>query len=168
MRASDKDLMKAAFALLSPKSRYSRFFAPTAKLTASALHYFTEIDHHDHEALIALDEAGAMVGVARYVRKADDPAAGELAVTVADAWQGHGVGTALVALLADLARSAGIERFTGDVLWDNDPMHELLREFGSPDVQSSHGIDDFSLTLDDEPLAGRINELIAHATREPH
>ncbi len=68
IRPEDRHLMTAAFALLTPESRYQRFFAPVERLTDSDLGYLTEIDHSLHEALVAVDpEDGSLVGVARYV-----------------------------------------------------------------------------------------------------
>ena len=62
----DKDAIAAGFERLSPESRYRRFFAPLQRLTARDLEYLTEVDHHDHEAVIGFDAAtGDPVGVAR-------------------------------------------------------------------------------------------------------
>jgi hypothetical protein len=65
----DRDAIDAGYRRLSEDSRYSRFFTVQEELTDSQLHYLTEIDHHDHEALIARDEvSGEGVGIARFVR----------------------------------------------------------------------------------------------------
>ena len=62
--------MVDAYERLSDESRYRRFLSPHKQLTDAELRYFTEVDHHDHEALVAGDpESGEWVGVARYVRK---------------------------------------------------------------------------------------------------
>jgi GNAT superfamily N-acetyltransferase len=104
-------------------------------LSERQLRYLTDVDHHDHEALVALRRGtGEGVGVARFVRLGDDPGAAEFAVTVADDWQGRGIGTALLALLAERARQEGIDRFRGLMLTDNRPVHELVGLFGEPRV----------------------------------
>lgn len=127
----DKAALVRAFARLSPASRYRRFLAPHGELTTRELHYFTEVDHHDHEALVALDpETGDGVGLARYVRCQDDPEVAELAVAVIDDWQRRGVGSRLVGELAQRAREEGIRSFTGLVLADNELMLNLLSELG--------------------------------------
>ena len=93
--------------------------------------YLTEIDHHDHEALIAFDrQTGDPVGVARYVRSPDDPARAEFAVTVVDDWQRRGVGTALLRRLSQRAREEGIETFTALLLAENHEMRGLLEKLG--------------------------------------
>src|SRR4051794_17974634 len=85
----DRDLLAAAFERLSPESRYRRFFSPLQRLSSRQLDHLTRVDHVDHEALLAIDEdAGDLVGVARYVRTG--PGEAEPAMVVADDWQGRG------------------------------------------------------------------------------
>ena len=109
---TDKALLNAGFERLSPESRYRRFFSQIRHLTDAQLAYFTDIDHYDHEALLALAPTGEAVGVARWVRLADRPDAAEVAVTVADDWQGRGVATELLHRLVARARKLGIDHFT--------------------------------------------------------
>ena len=88
----DRDAVQGAFARLSEQSRYQRFMSAINELSESQLRYLTEVDHHDHEALIAFDREGGLgVGVGRYVRL-DDGTSAEAAVTVVDEWQGRGLG----------------------------------------------------------------------------
>lgn len=126
----DKDAMRDAFARLSPESRYERFLSPLDQLSNSMLRYFTEIDHHDHEALVAFDpEDGRAIGVARYVRE-NDPEVAEAAIIVADDWHGRGLGSALLHDLAERARQEGIHRFTAMVLARNEDMIDILFRLG--------------------------------------
>jgi RimJ/RimL family protein N-acetyltransferase len=105
VRPVDAPLVADGFARLSARSRQLRFLTPKKELSPAELRYFTDVDHHDHEALGALDHPGGRgVGIARYVRDADDPQAAEIAVTIIDDWQGRGLGTELVARLSDRAR----------------------------------------------------------------
>ena len=81
----DKPLLAASFERLSQESRYRRFFTTKKELSAAELDYLVDVDHSDHEAIIAIDPAsGEGLRVARYVRATDDA---EVAVTVADDWQ---------------------------------------------------------------------------------
>ena len=131
VHGSDVPLLADGFARLSGRSRRMRFLAPKKELFPADLRYFTEIDHHDHEALGALDATdGRGVGVGRYVRSAEDPRAAEIAVTVVDEWQGRGLGRELVAQLAERARAEGIDRFTALVAADNVAVAGLARSFG--------------------------------------
>ena len=127
IRASDRDLLLDGFERLSPQSRYRRFLAPMEDLSEPMLRYLTEVDHHDHEAIGAIDPvSGHGIGIARYVRLEDRPDAAEAAVTVADDWQGRGLGTLLLGALADRARDEGIRTFTGVILAANQEMLEVL------------------------------------------
>ena len=58
------------FARLSATSRQMRFLTPKRELSAAELRYLTEIDHHDHEALGALDHRGRARSGCRPVRPA--------------------------------------------------------------------------------------------------
>jgi GNAT superfamily N-acetyltransferase len=78
--------------------------------------------------------------VARFVRDRRRPENAEIAVIVTDAWQGHGVGSALLSRLADRARAEGVTRFTGLMLSGNRPMARLFAELGEPQVVSRDGV----------------------------
>jgi GNAT superfamily N-acetyltransferase len=143
---SDRDLLLRGFERLSPESRYRRFLAPTPELTEGMVRYLTEIDHHDHEAMIALDErTGEGIGVARYVRDVDRADVAEVAVTVIDDWQGRGLGTLLLKVISARAREEGITTFTALMLAANEEVLDLLkrldpvrivdREFGRVEIQ---------------------------------
>jgi GNAT superfamily N-acetyltransferase len=112
VRGEDAPLLADGFTRLGPESRRLRFLRRKDELSAAELRYFTDVDHHDHEALGALEHTGGRgVGIARYIRDADDPHAAEIAVTVVDDWQGRGLGTELLAQLSGRARAEGIRRF---------------------------------------------------------
>ncbi len=139
LAADDQDRIVAAFDRLSEESRYRRFFAPLHELSDRSLDHLTDIDHHDHEAVIALDaEADELIGVARYVRSEKDGERAEAAVVVADDWQHQGLGHALLERLAMRAREEGISRFTAVVQADNRRALELLSEIG-PTTRSLEG-----------------------------
>jgi hypothetical protein len=90
IKPSDKEMLAAAWLQLSARSQYRRFLGAKPRLTKGDLRYLTEIDGHDHVALVAvrMDDPTRFVAVARYVRLKDDPQAAEVAVTVADHMQG--------------------------------------------------------------------------------
>jgi GNAT superfamily N-acetyltransferase len=129
VEASDAPLLADGFARLSVESRQLRFLTGKSSLTPAELRYFTEIDHHDHEAFGALNPVdGRGLGIARYIRLVDDPQGAEVAVTVIDAWQRRGLGTELLTRLADRARQEGIHHFTGLVAAENVAVAALLRD----------------------------------------
>ena len=130
------------------------------------MRYLTEVDHHDHEALVAIDPAtGHGVGVARYVRSRVDPNVAELAVAVADDWQGLGVGRRLTEALVDRAREEQVERFTALMLADNDRMLHLIRELGVVhDLHSADGIVELTVDLPGQG-AGDVSRLLRATAR---
>ena len=127
VQSADAPLLADGFARLSAASRWMRFLTPKKQLSPAELSYFTDLDHHDHEALGALDNCdGRGVGIARFVRNADDPHAADVAVTIVDDWQGRGLGSELLARLSDRARQEGILRFTALVAPENVAVAGLL------------------------------------------
>jgi GNAT superfamily N-acetyltransferase len=125
----DAPLLLAGFAELSEESRYRRFFTSMRELDDRQLAYLTHVDHHDHEALVAIQGSnGPCAGVARFVRVANGAA--EPAVVVGDRWQRRGLGTALLERLAERARAEGVARFSGVVLAENEEVMGLLERLG--------------------------------------
>src|SRR6201987_2469367 len=148
VRGTDAPLLADGFARLSPQPRRLRFLAPKTALSAAELRYFTEVDHHDHEAIGALSAAdGRGVGIARYVRDTDDPQAAEIAVTIIDDWQGRGLGTELLARLSDRARPEGVRRLTARTDVSNVAVAALLRNAGSHLVRRGRGTVEYEITL---------------------
>jgi RimJ/RimL family protein N-acetyltransferase len=145
---TDTSLLADGFARLSERSRWTRFLGRKNALTEADLRYFTDVDHHDHEALGALDHVrGGGVGIARYVRDREDRRAAEIAVTIVDDWQGRGLGTELLARLSDRACQEGIHRFTAVVAADNAAANGLLRNSGASLIHRGRGIVEYELDL---------------------
>jgi putative redox protein len=166
IRPDDKAAMVEGFEHLSDESRYRRFLAPHGRLTAAELRYFTEVDHHDHEAMVAIvPETHDGVGVARYIRSDTEPTVAEIAVAVIDEWQGRGVGTRLISELADRARAEGITSFSAFVLADNEMMLGLLHELGRVQVvHTERGTAELVVELSESGL-DRIKRLLGAVAR---
>ena len=125
LEPSDREPLRRLFYRLSPETLYRRFMSPIVRPEQTRPDRLLDIDHRDREAIVAVDD-GEIVGVARYVRQPGTQAA-ELAVVVADAWQGRGVATRLLAALAGQAAAMGIRRFTMIMQADNCPILRLVR-----------------------------------------
>jgi RimJ/RimL family protein N-acetyltransferase len=148
VRSTDAALLADGFARLSAASRQMRFLGVKKDLPAAESRYLTDVDHHDHEALAALDRAGRHgAGIARYVRDAGDPQAAEIAVTIVDDWQGRGLGTELLARLSDRARQEGIRRLTALADAGNAAVAALLRNAGARLVRRGRGTVEYEITL---------------------
>ena len=131
IRPTDGTLLLDGFARLSSESRRLRFLGGKSSLTTRDVRYFTEIDHHQHEAVVALDLAGRGVGVARFVQHGERPHSAEVAIVVVDEWHRRGVGTALLARLAQRAQEEGISCFTALIADDNAAVPGLIRAAGA-------------------------------------
>ena len=138
IRPSDKALMVEGFERLGPQSRYARFFNGKKGLRDTELVYLTEVEGHDHVALVAggNDANGKEhgLGVARFVRCVDDPHVAEPAIAIVDDAQGLGLGGLMLRRLTDAARERDIWRLRCPVLANNDAMQALLAEI-QPDVR---------------------------------
>ncbi len=161
IRPDDAEPLRAGFERLSEESRYRRFLSPMYKLSEPMLRYLTEVDHHDHEALIAVVADGTVVGVARSVRSRSDPQVAEVAVTVADDWQGRGLGTALLGLLADRARGEGIRCFSALMLDTNRDMLDLFEDLGPIRIiERGSGTTELEITLPRSGAGPHLDELL--------
>ena len=164
IRPTDKGGLRDAFERMSPESRYRRFFSPVKELSDRDLAYLTEVDHHDHEALVAIAPGVGIVAVARFVRA--DEGRAEASIAVTDDWQGRGIGTGLLELLAERAREEGITHFVALVLADNRDALELFQSFAprTPRETTSDGNVELLIEL---PEPGRLEgSLLARVLRE--
>jgi GNAT superfamily N-acetyltransferase len=135
IQPDDAPELKAAFEHWSRSSRHLRFHAGMQRLPPSLLHYLTHVDGVNHVALVAFHEPPGEppvgVGVGRFVRLPDAPEVAELALSVTDDAQGHGVAARLTAALARAAAERGITRFSMEVLRENTRVCELLAGLGA-------------------------------------
>jgi RimJ/RimL family protein N-acetyltransferase len=167
IRPDDKEALADGIRRMSPESRYRRFFSPIDHLSEAQLTYFTEVDHRDHEALVAVEpDTGRGIGVARFVRSETDPEVAEVAVAVADDWHNRGVGTTLLHRLTERAREEGVRRFSGSILEENEPMRDLLAGLGEVRVTDrSGGTVDVEVDLPEEGIGAALREALRAAGR---
>jgi acetyltransferase len=150
IRPEDIDLETDFARKLSKETRYNRFLGGGVGLTPELLEKFTRIDFSRDMALIAsatIEGAEIAIGVVRYARLADDVTC-EFAITVADAWQGCGIGRKLLAMLVDSARGHGLRQIIGDVLATNTPMLHLAHSQGFRIERHPEGADLRRVVLD--------------------
>ena len=132
-RPHDREGMQAAIARSSSGSLYRRFFAVRREFSEKETDYFLEIDFVNHLALVAVvTEAGQpkIAGGGRYVLV--QPGRAEVAFAVVDAYQGLGIGSALMRHLATLGREARLRELIAEVLAENVPMLKVFERTGLP------------------------------------
>lgn len=145
--AGDAELIGNAYDHLSDTTRYRRFLSHAAHLSRRDLDYFTHVDHHGHEAILAIDpHTDGLVGVVRYVRIPGTTDA-ELSALVVDSWQRRGVARTLLRALTARARAEGIKRYVAIVDDSNLPVIAVLERAGAARSRVD-GVLVFTLALD--------------------
>jgi acetyl coenzyme A synthetase (ADP forming)-like protein len=138
VRREDREMLRDLFERLSVDSRTFRFFSGAADLDAAA-DELSEVDYGGRYGLVATRGDGDRpVGHGTYMQTA--PGRAEVAFAVADEMQGQGLGTILLAHLAEVADEHGIQVFFAEVLPQNHRMIDVFRESGFPiEVSSEPG-----------------------------
>jgi RimJ/RimL family protein N-acetyltransferase len=163
---SDGDALARMYERLSPLSRERRFLSAPDQLSPEDLRYLTDVDGRRHDALVALDEAtGELVGEARYVRETDRRDTGEVAVVVADDWQGRGIATALLLELTRRARRQGLRRYTAIVSTDNEIVLDALAGLGGEPTPAGDGQVTLEFDVPAEGLSERLRSALSWSAR---
>ena len=130
-RSDDREGMHAAIARFGSGSLYRRFFGVRRQFSEKETDYFLDIDFVNHVALVVVANDGGeptIVGGGRYV--VVQPGHAEVAFAIIDAYQGLGIGSALMRHLATLGRAAGLREFIAEVLSENVPMLNVFERSG--------------------------------------
>jgi acetyl coenzyme A synthetase (ADP forming)-like protein len=130
IRSEDEADLARFFTDLSIESRVFRFFAAIAHADVLAKK-LVDVDYSSRYGLVAMGGAHRqIVGHAMYVET--EPRKAELALAVADEYQGRGLGTILLGQLAEAAAGAAISVLEAVVKPENHRMLNVLRESGFP------------------------------------
>ncbi|HYY78607.1 MAG TPA: GNAT family N-acetyltransferase, partial [Actinomycetes bacterium] len=140
-RPEDAPAMERLLAGLSEESRWMRFFSGFPNL-AQAVRWATQVDYRDRYGLVAtVGGDGEVIAHAGWERETGRPERAEFAVTVADRFQGRGLGTIMLGQAAEAARAAGVSVFSAEVLPQNHRMVGVFRSSGFPvELRSMPGV----------------------------
>ncbi|MES2982358.1 MAG: GNAT family N-acetyltransferase [Verrucomicrobiota bacterium] len=155
---TDRIALAAALEELGPESRIRRFFFDKSKLSESELDRLTSPDGVNHIAYgmaVSLDDGTEHmpIAVARCFRDKDQEDLAEVAVVIADQWQGMGAGYELLRALSSAARDVGIRRWFASMFTYNTAMKRLLDHFGT--------------MCENRDLGGGVIEVIYDITKPP-
>jgi GNAT superfamily N-acetyltransferase len=125
VRRGDEPALLDLLGRLGQDSRMFRFFSGAPNLEQAALD-MAEVDYADRYGLVATRGGeDRLVGHGTYIRSSLDRA--EVAFAIDDGMQGQGLGTILLAHLAEVAEENGIAVFVAEVLPQNHRMVEVFR-----------------------------------------
>jgi RimJ/RimL family protein N-acetyltransferase len=133
VRPADSGALIDALSRSSERSLYRRFFSPKRGLTDAEIKHFMDLDLVRHLALVAVieeDNQEVVMAGARYI--VAGPGTAEVAFLVVDAYQGLGIGQALMRHLIKFGREAGLRELVAEVLTDNIAMLRVFDRCGLP------------------------------------
>lgn len=122
---------------LSAETRRYRFLG-SVDIESAAQAMAFDGGPEDHGLVAVTGTPERIIGHAQYMRQPGRTRA-EVAFAVADAFQGHGLGTVLLAHLVEYAHGAGIELLDAEVMADNRRMLDMFQESGFPMLFRSEG-----------------------------
>lgn len=134
IRADDVLPLERFYGSLSRDALDARFHGGTRGIEDRAAKTFCGPDHVHREGLVAVEHQ-AHRGERIVGHLCLEPTAAhdvEMAIAVADAWQHHGIGRALLAAAIDWARSHGFATVRGAIRWSNPAILGLVRTCGRP------------------------------------
>lgn len=135
VRSGDRAALRGLFEGLSPGARMFRFFSGGSDLETAAAQ-MADVDYEQRYGLVATrGDDGHLVGHGAYV--SSSPGRAEVAFAISDQLQGQGLGTILLAHLAEVAHANGVEAFFAEVMPENHRMIDVFRESGFPTETSS-------------------------------
>jgi acetyl coenzyme A synthetase (ADP forming)-like protein len=126
----DEPGLLAFLRALSPEARHLRFFSASVDLEEAA-HRAATVDYGRRFGFVAVAGPERRI-VAHGTYIASGKWQAEVALAIADDYQGRGLGTILVGQLAEVADANGIHELVARVLPQNHRMIEVFRESGFP------------------------------------
>jgi GNAT superfamily N-acetyltransferase len=131
VRPSDAAPVKHLFAGMSETSLRRRFFLPGHLVSDVEAVAMVDIDCDRRQAFV-VEAYGSILGFAQLAALGSGRR-GEVALAVADEWQGKGIGTLLLERVTEEARHRGMSMLEADVLPENREMLEVFEHsMGSP------------------------------------
>ncbi|HSL77326.1 MAG TPA: GNAT family N-acetyltransferase [Candidatus Limnocylindrales bacterium] len=135
IRARDRLELERFYAALSTDSLDARFHGATRGIDPDEARTFCGPDHLHREGFVAVERrALARDRIVGHLclEPIDGSTDLEMAIAVADEWQHHGIGRALLAAAIQWAAERSVERLHAAVRWSNPAILRLLRSADRP------------------------------------
>jgi acyl-CoA synthetase (NDP forming)/GNAT superfamily N-acetyltransferase len=139
--AADFPAIERMLSALSPYSLRMRFMGAVAQVPKSFINSLVSDDPRDSACLLAIlgeEPDYRVIGLGNYLSLGVRQTA-EVAFMVADEFQGRGISSLLLERLAGIAAGAGLVGFEAEVLFENQPMINVLRDSGFETKQALDG-----------------------------
>ena len=168
----DAPRLREGYKRLSGLARRRRFLDETGELTEERIADVLSSDPKNRSAWGAAnlekpDEPG--IGIARFTRLNGEPQAADVAIVIADEYQGRGAGFVLQACLHLTAHARGIRTFYYDVHSENDRIIKHLKLLGAQHAGRADNIDRLMLPVYhrawDVPAGNEIGKRFAEVFR---
>lgn len=128
----DGDGLRSYFRSLSQQSRYNRLMGAASELPPSELDKTLHVGENSRFAVVAemkVDGVKTIVGEARYSYDADARSS-EFGLSIGDAWQGQGIGSALLGNVECRSAALGAVHVVGETFRNNEQMIGLAQRSG--------------------------------------
>ncbi|MDO9536718.1 MAG: bifunctional acetate--CoA ligase family protein/GNAT family N-acetyltransferase [Thermoplasmata archaeon] len=142
IKPEDEEMWLEMFNNFSEASIRFRFFQFMRNTSHEVRVRYCNIDYDREMAIIPeLEENGKrrILGVARIIANSEKTRA-ELAIIVADPWQGLGLGSKMMDYTIEIAKDMGIHTLVAEMMIDNKPAIELLKKMGFEITRSGDGV----------------------------
>lgn len=133
---NNKTQINEGLRYMSPESIRNRFLGVKKAFSETELDYLTHLDGWNHYALgiEEREKPGRGIALGRLVRSESDTKEAEIAIVIIDEYQGMGLGTLIIRLLALAAKERDIERLTFTTLPQNSHILSLIHKIGPYEV----------------------------------
>jgi acetyltransferase len=154
IRPGDADALEQFYGELSRDDRVARFLGVAPSLGHARSETFCTTDHEHREGFVAVsrERSGAQRIVGHLCMEPDDVGSAEMAIAVADAFQGRGIGGRLLKAAVTWARGAGLRRLDATAFVTNSRIVSLLRSLGLPVVVDWQGGSTCEMSVDLQAL----------------
>jgi len=131
---TDRAGLTRFYANLSTDSLEARFHGAIPGIGDGTARFLSGPDHEHREGFVAesADADGRRTIVGHVCLEPISAGQAEMAIAIADPWQHHGLGHAMVSQAIAWSRGHGVARLTASIRWSNGAMIGLIRSLGLP------------------------------------